>query len=539
MANPEAVKVFKQLAEQFEIDPKVTSWLTAPDGLAAKNLDDLLYACNEDGIDKLVEAAKPTNIMLSTSRLRQAWRSLKKARDEDDVIKRAGQDTMDMDELLQASVLDDIEARHWARYKMTWPPEIAPADTLVSRVVRELEKRTLSVQMVLKVRTQAHQQRDVRKRTRVAEGLEMVSAAAERDAAPSLHNYLANLMTLLVAYSKAGCKLRADAPTAEPKTVDSTSVVECPLDVLMRYYFRVQDRAHALQYQMALGWIQRKDEAERTVWVDRFRNSTESLGEIIQHTLQTREAMWEVPPPRSGSQRRRVVLCLIASARFPLVLGPKPSQGGRRPESAQMRCPTEPSCAAVSTRGSAVKPVASATLRIDAASSSRTAVFAVGSTPQSTTGETPRSCRNRPQEAGDHRRAMRVATCLEGHRECATHHGRALQTPMRRQVSSVGVKPANSREETGYRGLVTPATTCLTRHRKFATHHGRSLQTPVRRQAPWVGVRPANSREETGNWSQPANSREETGLLTLWMSSQARMHQLRTHWHGADGVWNQ
>ena len=297
MANPEAVKIFKQLAEQFDIDQKVTSWLTAPNGLAAKNLDDLLYACNEDGIDKLVEAAKPTNIMLATSRLRQAWRSLKKARDEDDVIKRAGQDTMDMDELLQASVLDDIEARHWARYKMTWPPEIAPADTLVSRVVRELEKRTLSVQMVLKVRTQAHQQRDVRKRTRVAEGLEMVSAAAERDAAPSLHNYLANLMTLLIAYSKAGCKLRADAPTAEPKTVDSTSVVECPLDVLMRYYFRVQDRAHALQYQMALGWIQRKDEAERTVWVDRFRNSTESLGEIIQHTLQTREAMWEVPPP--------------------------------------------------------------------------------------------------------------------------------------------------------------------------------------------------------------------------------------------------
>ena len=65
----------------------------------------------------------------------------------------------------------------------------------------------------------------------------------------------------------------------------------------MRYYYRVQDRAYSLQYHMALGWIQRKDEAERTVWIDRFRNSTESLGEIIQHTLQTREAMWELPTP--------------------------------------------------------------------------------------------------------------------------------------------------------------------------------------------------------------------------------------------------
>ena len=85
-----------------------------------------------------------------------------------------------MDDLLTASALDDIEARHWARYKMTWPPEIAPADTLISRIVRELEKRTLSVQMVFKVRTQAHQQRDVRKRIRAAEGLEMVSAASSR-----------------------------------------------------------------------------------------------------------------------------------------------------------------------------------------------------------------------------------------------------------------------------------------------------------------------------------------------------------------------
>ena len=74
MAGPEAVKIFKRLAEQFELDPKVTSWLTAPDGLAAKNLDGLLYACNEDGIDRLVGLAKPSNLMLSTSRLRQAWR---------------------------------------------------------------------------------------------------------------------------------------------------------------------------------------------------------------------------------------------------------------------------------------------------------------------------------------------------------------------------------------------------------------------------------------------------------------------------------
>ena len=318
---------FEKLGDEFEIGPKVTSWLTSPDGLAAKTLDDLLCACNGDGIDSLIDAAEPKNKLLAVSRLRQAWRSLKRARDSDGVIKRSGFDTNDLDDLLEASVLDDIEARHRVRYKMTWPPDIAPADTLISRIFRELEKRTLSVQQVFKVRTQAHQQRDVRKRTRVAEGLGMVRASVDRDSAPTLHNYMANRLTLLIAYSKAGSKPRADAPTAEPKTVDSTKVVECPLDLLMRYYCRVQDGAHALQYHMAVGWIQRKDEAERTVWVDRFRNSTDSLGEIIRHTLQTREAMWELPTlevrltktPGGGKAEGKGKLVPGAASKAPLV----------------------------------------------------------------------------------------------------------------------------------------------------------------------------------------------------------------------------
>ena len=297
LADAQAVKLFEKLGSENGVDPKVTAWLTAPDGFNAKSLDDLLYACNEDGIENLIVAADPDNHLLATSRLRQAWRTLKRARDAEEMVTRAGHDSMDMDDLLAASVLDDIEARHWARYKMTWPPNLAPSDTLVSRVVRELKKRTLSVQVVFKVRTQAHQQRDVRKRTRVAEGLEMISAAVDRDATPTLSNYMNNLLTLMVAYSKAGSEPRADAPASEPKTVDSTRIVECPLDVLMRYYYRVQDRAYALPHFKALAWIQRKDEAERTVWVDRFRNTTESLDDLTQHTMETREVMWELPPP--------------------------------------------------------------------------------------------------------------------------------------------------------------------------------------------------------------------------------------------------
>ena len=108
-----------------------------------------------------------------------------------------------MDELLAASVLEDIEARHWARYKMTWPPGIAPADTQVFRIAREIEKCTLSDRDVLKVRTQAQarQQCAVRERTKVGEGIGIIihPKANVEEAMPTLHNYLSTLTTLLVA----------------------------------------------------------------------------------------------------------------------------------------------------------------------------------------------------------------------------------------------------------------------------------------------------------------------------------------------------
>ena len=52
------------------------------------------------------------------------------------------------------------------------PPELAPADLLVSRISREIDKRMLSIKEVFQVRTQAHQLRASRKHTRVGEGIE-------------------------------------------------------------------------------------------------------------------------------------------------------------------------------------------------------------------------------------------------------------------------------------------------------------------------------------------------------------------------------
>ena len=114
MASETAIDLFEKLRVEFDLDPKVTEWLTSPKGLAAKSLEYFRCACAGEGVQSLVEAAGPANIFLATSRIRQAWRSLKRARDNDEVIIRPGNDAMDMDDLLAISVLDDIEARHWA-----------------------------------------------------------------------------------------------------------------------------------------------------------------------------------------------------------------------------------------------------------------------------------------------------------------------------------------------------------------------------------------------------------------------------------------
>jgi len=75
------------------------------------------------------------------------------------------------------------------------------------------------------------------------------------------------------------------------------------MDILMRYFYRVQDRAWRMPYSSALDWAMRHDEAERTVWVDLYRNSKQTLGEVIKHCLATREAMWEIPLPAGRAPR--------------------------------------------------------------------------------------------------------------------------------------------------------------------------------------------------------------------------------------------
>ena len=306
-------EAFDQLKEQFDLEPKVREWLTSDTGLAARSLSDFLHAASSEAeVKALVDAAGAENKLLATSRLRQAWVSLKRARDQDEIIQRRGADESDLDQLLAQPVLDDLEARFWSRYHMSYPPDVAPADLVVSRACRELDKRLLSVRDVLKVKTQAQQQRSIPKRAKIGDGVEVITGEADdMGAARTTANYLHCLHTLLVAYAKAGTKPISGAPTPDARGGESWKVVECPLDILMRYLFRVQERAS--RPGVSFGWLKSRDEAERAVWVDRMRNSADPMGLIVHTTFISREAMWEPaahseapppPPPYRGDKEK-------------------------------------------------------------------------------------------------------------------------------------------------------------------------------------------------------------------------------------------
>ena len=124
MSTPK--EIFEKLGRDYELEDKMIEYLTADTGLGATSLKDFMYgASSEDGVEKMVKAAKVNNEIRQTSKLRQAWVAAREAAAEEREVKRKGLDENDLDALLTQPQLDDIEQTHWRRYKMVWPAELA------------------------------------------------------------------------------------------------------------------------------------------------------------------------------------------------------------------------------------------------------------------------------------------------------------------------------------------------------------------------------------------------------------------------------
>ena len=123
----------------------------------------------------------------------------------------------------------------------------------------------------------------------------------EAAAAPSLHLYISLHLTLMLGYAKAGATPLDPLPASpETKETDTTDYVQCPLDILLSYHYRMVDRAHKLPYFKAVPWIQAKDEADRAEWIERMRRSALPLGKIVKQVYEARAALWEIPDEKAA-----------------------------------------------------------------------------------------------------------------------------------------------------------------------------------------------------------------------------------------------
>ena len=322
MALPAKIPIeFEILRDQYKVSTELITFMTNPEGEGGLGLESLadfadIFTSESDVFPVLLDKAKSKSD-LQASRVRQAWRGVCLARVTEEATKRKGSESDELDKLLPQTDLDDMQSCFWKRYKVTYPAEMLPADALTSRVAREMTLRLLSVREVWKTKCLSHQLQSTRKTVKLAGGA-TIHLDEDQDTPMPPKNvdvYLRLMWTLLLAYARAGCRPRDPSPprpAVESSPADSVLFVQCPMDVLIIYHARAALRVQKIQPGRQIAWLEERDVSERTKWVERFRESTESLGTIIRSVFNEREACWEVvPEPPSarhdaeGSRLRR------------------------------------------------------------------------------------------------------------------------------------------------------------------------------------------------------------------------------------------
>ena len=253
---------------------------------------------------------------IQAARLRRAWSAVRL------FFQQAEQDrskvpAADLDAMMTDDELRDAKVLFWRRYKMRFPTDVHPADSTVSRVSREMDKRMLCVYSLWKVKSLQHQLHCTQKKRKLGEGLYTDDVDDEEPVRQDFEAYMDKLQTLMLAYSIAGSAPAPGAPAlTEESTLgaDSTRFVKAPLDVMMAYFLRAKRTASQLHPSKRLTWVMARDSEERAEWVSRFREGTATLGTVVKEVFSARDAHWI---PATGS---------VADPQ-PLLADPKPSGG--------------------------------------------------------------------------------------------------------------------------------------------------------------------------------------------------------------------
>ena len=293
LSNPK--ETFEALAAQFGFDVRIAQAIL-DHGVTDLETFSWLFTKPEEVGPALVDPFKDMDKPLAqVAKVRRAWAACKAYVSSREASRsRASAD--DLDEALAGNELADLKNTFFRRYRMTYPPDILPSDRLVSRLYREIQKRCLTMKDVLTVFTLFQQKTSAPKRQRLADnlyvGLDLEDSSRRQK---TWNDYLDALYIYCLALAMAGCA-PTDPPPSAPEVLgaDTCEYVGVPLDVIMRYRFRCKRAIMGVMEPQRYIQLVSLDEAERSEWVARFCQGTDTLGKVIDQVYRERDAHWSV-----------------------------------------------------------------------------------------------------------------------------------------------------------------------------------------------------------------------------------------------------
>ena len=296
-----AAAVFTELCTRFQLEDAVKEQIIATGVSTLSEFRHFVTQSSElEGAFITPIQANLANARLQLARLRNCWSAVCTAESQREGRASSTPLQLDEDDLLPSAQLTNIRDVFWARYKLVFPPEFTPSDRLLTKAQRALQKRSLEVMDIMRVKSISTQRMSGEKRRKVANNLWVGEGPDEIPGGELPHHwwsYLCQLRLYLLALAMAGASKIEPAPTApESSTTNSCDYVHVPYDVVLKYLCRAESLCYRMGEGARLGRLEQLDRAERSEWAHRLANSPDTLGSIIFQVFRDRDSHW-VPPP--------------------------------------------------------------------------------------------------------------------------------------------------------------------------------------------------------------------------------------------------
>lgn len=325
-----AREVFESLALKFKWHKQVTDFIV--DTMGVETLTEFInvFMSPPNGdVDKIhelcmkevkeVDGVTPLKSRgVQGARVREAWTACLAAERLGQEVRTKGDVALDLDAMLNGSELRSSRATFWGRHKVSFMPQFAPGDTLLSGLTNELNKRCLNVADMLRIKGAEGEKRTRKTLRDIGKGtglkIETVSDEVEVNRRQTSTDYLFGLTLYLYTLAVVGCtvpkggvpKDSADADIPEEEGSEPSGYIEFPYQFVIKYINRATKFANKVPVADSFRRLRQRDEEERSKWLHEFRRlKSKSLGKVVEKIYQDPDSLWRREGTEPGTERSR------------------------------------------------------------------------------------------------------------------------------------------------------------------------------------------------------------------------------------------